>query len=63
MFFPKLVYTVFLVSLGYFLLLTVYYMILALIGSFEEARRALQGEKEDYSQLYLSPLKIPVSII
>ena len=63
MFFSKLIYTVFVISLGYFLVLTIYYMFLALIGSFEEARRSLQGEKEDYSRFYLSPLKMSVSII
>jgi cellulose synthase/poly-beta-1,6-N-acetylglucosamine synthase-like glycosyltransferase len=59
----KIFYTMFLVLFGYFLALTIYYLFLALIGSIEEARRSLQGEKEDYSLLYLSPLKMPVTII
>ena len=59
----KVIYTIFIISLGYFLVLTVYYMFLAFVGSIEEAKRASQGEKEDYSLFYLSPLKIPVSII
>ena len=59
----KTIYITFIISLGYFLILTIYYIFLALIGSIEEGKRASQGEKEDYSLFYLSPLKIPVSII
>lgn len=63
MFIPKIIYAVFIASLGYFLLLTIYYIFLALIGSSEEARRTLQSEEENYSLFYLSPLKIPVTVI
>lgn len=63
MFLPKLIYTVFIISLVYFITLTVYYAFLALVGSIEGARRALQGEEEDYALFYFSPLKNPVSII
>lgn len=63
MFVPKLIYAVFVISLGYFLVLTVYYIFLALIGATEDTKRAFQGEQEDYSLFYFSPLKIPVSIV
>ena len=60
---PKIVYTVFVASLGYFLVLTIYYLFLAAIGSIEEMKRAMEGESEDYSLFYFSSLKLPVSII
>ena len=63
MFLPKVIFVVFVASLGYFLILTVYYIFLALIGSSEEAKRARQNEEENYSLFYLSPLKIPVTVI
>lgn len=63
MFAPNIIYAVFLVSLGYFLVLTVYYIFLAAVGSIEEMKRAMQGESDDYSLFYFSSLKLPVSII
>lgn len=63
MFLPKLIYAAFIASLVYFLALTIYYMVLALIGSFEEAKRVLTGEDENYSLFYFSPLRIPVTFI
>ncbi|MDO8535715.1 MAG: glycosyltransferase family 2 protein [Candidatus Omnitrophota bacterium] len=63
MFAPNIIYTVFVVSLGYFVVLTVYYIFLAAVGSIEEMKRAMQGETEDYSLFYFSSLKLPVSII
>ena len=63
MFTPELIYAVFIISLGYFVVLTVYYIFLALIGSYEETKRVLSGEEENYSLFYFSPLKIPVSFI
>jgi biofilm PGA synthesis N-glycosyltransferase PgaC len=59
----KVIYTVFVVSLGYFLVLTIYYIFLAVVGSIEEMKRAMEGESEDYSLFYFSSLKLPVSII
>lgn len=58
-----IIYTTFIVSLAYFLVLTIYYMFLAFIGSLEELRKVLQGEEEDYSLLYFSPLRTPVTFI
>lgn len=63
MFIPKIVYTVFIISLGYFLALTVYYLILALVGSFENTKRTLEEVAEDYSLFYFSKFKIPVTLI
>lgn len=60
---PKIIYAVFIASLGYFLVLTIYYLFLAVIGSIEEMKKAMQGESEDYSLFYFSSLKLPVSII
>jgi cellulose synthase/poly-beta-1,6-N-acetylglucosamine synthase-like glycosyltransferase len=60
---PKIIYIVFIASLSYFLLLTVYYLFLTLIGSLEGMKRESQGEGEDYSLFYLSTLRLPVSII
>ena len=60
---PKIIYAVFVVSLGYFLVLTIYYIFLAAVGSIEEMKRSMQGESEDYSLFYFSSLKLPVSII
>ena len=63
MFIPSIIYAVFIVSLGYFVALMVFYLFLALIGSFEGVRRESQGEGEDYPLFYLSTLKLSVSII
>jgi cellulose synthase/poly-beta-1,6-N-acetylglucosamine synthase-like glycosyltransferase len=59
----NIIYTVFIASLIYFLTLTIYYIFLALIGSFEDVKRAFQGEQENYSLFYFSHLKLPVSIV
>lgn len=60
---PHFIYAVFIVSLGYFFILTVYYLFLALIGSYEEARRLLTGEGENYSLAYFSRMRIPVTFV
>jgi cellulose synthase/poly-beta-1,6-N-acetylglucosamine synthase-like glycosyltransferase len=59
----KIIYTLFLIFLGYFLLLVFYYFILTVIGLFEGKRRTLESESEDYPLTYLSDLAIPVSIV
>lgn len=58
-----IMYAVFCISLGYFLILTVYYLFLALVGSYEEMRRVFEGEREDYALAYFSTFKIPVTFI
>jgi len=59
----KIIYAVFVASLGYFVILTIYYIFLAVVGSIEEMKKAMEGESEDYSLFYFSSLKLPVSII
>lgn len=63
MFISGLIYTVFIISLCYFLGLTVYYVFLALVASLESARKQLEGSGEDYSLVYFSTFKIPVSFV
>jgi biofilm PGA synthesis N-glycosyltransferase PgaC len=60
---PAIIYAAFVISLAYFLILTAYYIFLAFVGSVEELRRVLQGDKENYSLVYFSPIKISVSFI
>ncbi|MDP3729956.1 MAG: glycosyltransferase [Candidatus Omnitrophota bacterium] len=63
MFTPSIIYAVFIASLGYFVILTAFYLFLTLIGSFEAVRRESQGAEEDSSLFYLATLKLSVSII
>jgi cellulose synthase/poly-beta-1,6-N-acetylglucosamine synthase-like glycosyltransferase len=63
MFMPGIIYAVFIISLVYFIALTVYYLVLALIGSFENTKRTFEEEAEDYSLFYFSNLKMPVTLI
>jgi len=60
---PKMTYMIFLVFFGYFILLTVYYLFLAILGFMEGRRRSWESEEEDYPLAYLSTIAIPVSII
>lgn len=60
---PHIIYAVFLAALAYFLVLTVYYIFLALMSSVEGAKKEMEGEGEDYSLIYFSTFKIPVSIV
>lgn len=62
-FLSKVFYISFLVFFGYFLIVTVFYIILAVIGFFEERKRNLQGQTEDYPLLYFSSAASSVSII
>lgn len=59
----RIIYAVFIISLGYFIALTIYYLVLALIGSFENRKRAFEEEVEDYSLFYFSKFKMPVTLI
>jgi len=49
--------------LGYFLILTLFYLFLAVVGFFEGKRRAWEGEVEDYPLFYFSTFTPPVSLI
>ena len=61
--YAQLVYTAFILFLAYFLLLTAFYLFLALLGFSEGSKRSRQREEEDYPLAYLSSVAIPVSII
>ncbi|MBN2453798.1 MAG: glycosyltransferase family 2 protein [Candidatus Omnitrophica bacterium] len=61
--YANIVHTVFVIMLVYFLILAVYYIFLALIGSIEGAGKAFEGSVADYTPLYFSAFKIPVTII
>jgi len=63
MIFSKMIYIVFVASLGYFILSVLNYAFLVLIGSFEGKRITREEEDEDYSLAYFSTFKIPISII
>lgn len=62
-FLSKGFYLSFVVFFCYFLVVTVFYLILALIGFFEGRKRDLQGQVEDYPLLYFSSAASSVSII
>lgn len=53
----------FFVFLGYFLALNLYYLVLILIGLFQNRRIALEAKEEGYSALAHSTFTVPVSII
>ena len=59
----KFAYTAFLVFFSYFIILTLYYLILALIGMFETRKRVRESDDEKYASLYLSSFTASVSII
>lgn len=63
MFTPGVVQTVFIISLGYFLTLTVYYLVLAFVGLFENRKRTLEEDAENHSLFYFSKFKMPVTLI
>ncbi|MDD5679880.1 MAG: glycosyltransferase [Candidatus Omnitrophica bacterium] len=63
MFTAKFFYIIFVISFGYFLILTFYYLFLVIIGSYENVKKALEREGENYPLLYFSTFKMPVSII
>jgi len=56
-------YIIFLIFFGYFLLVMVFYLLLALLGMIEGRRRSWESEEEDYPLAYLSTIAIPVSIV
>lgn len=59
----KILYVMFLIFFGYFIILSTYYLFLGLIGIIEGRRRARESREEDYPTVYLSTFSIPVSII
>jgi cellulose synthase/poly-beta-1,6-N-acetylglucosamine synthase-like glycosyltransferase len=63
MFAHSFIYFVFLASLAYFLALTAYYVFLAFVASMEGARKEAEGAGEDYSLVYFSTFRLPVSFV
>lgn len=59
----NIIYIIFLAAFAYFLVLTAYYIFLALIGAIDSVRRMFEGKTEDYAPLFFSDFKIPVTII
>ncbi|MEK7447914.1 MAG: glycosyltransferase [Planctomycetota bacterium] len=60
---PTLVYILFVIFFGYFIVLTLYYLVLLIIGLIEGKKRALQDRLENYPILSSSGFTIPVSVI
>ncbi|MDD5731094.1 MAG: glycosyltransferase family 2 protein, partial [Candidatus Omnitrophica bacterium] len=56
-------YTVFVIFLGYFLLLISYYLFLGIVGFIESKKWVMKKEEEDYPLNYFTTFDIPVSII
>lgn len=56
-------YLAFLIFCSYFIMLTIYYFVLALIGFLETYRREEERRNEDYPLFYSSSFAIPVSVI
>lgn len=56
-------YVIFLISFSYFVILTVYYLMLALIGLLESQKRVEGERNEDYPLFYSSSFAIPVSLV
>ena len=61
--FPKIIYSLFLIFFGYFIILTAFYLFFAIIGFIEKKKREFEGESEDYPLLYFSTATSSISII
>ncbi|MDD4940125.1 MAG: glycosyltransferase [Candidatus Omnitrophica bacterium] len=59
----KFTYAAFLIFLGYFLLLSAYYLFLGIVGFIESKKWVKKREEEDYSLTYFTTFDIPVSIV
>ena len=62
-FLSKCTYVVFWVFFGYFIILTLNYLFLGIIGLFERKIWTRREEEEDYPLFYFSTFNLPVSII
>ena len=61
--FPNLLYGAFIVLIAYFLVQLLYFLLLAIIGFFQQHKRIAESEAEEYALLSSSTSAIPVSII
>lgn len=59
----KITYGAFLFFFAYFIALTIFYFLLAIVGFIESGKLARQKQQENYSLVYLSKVSIPVTII
>ena len=59
----KFTYFIFIFFFGYFLFLSVFYLLLAFLGFIEGRRRSWESQAEDYPLEYLASNAISVSII
>lgn len=59
----RISYVLFFIFFGYFVIVTTYYLMLALIGLKEGRKRQRENAEEDYPLAYFSSAAIPVSII
>ena len=59
----KFTYFIFIFFFGYFLFLSVFYLLLAFLGFIEGRRRSWESQAEDYPLAYLASNAISVSII
>jgi len=60
---PVFIYLLFLVSFAYFFVMTFYFLLLSAISFFEEKRRVMELDAEDFTTLYSSSFTLPVSVI
>lgn len=61
--YDTVLYAAFLISFSYFIVLTVYYLVLALIGLLDTGKRMEESKNEDYPLLFSSSFAIPISIV
>ena len=59
----KASYILFLIFLGYFLILTLFYIFLAVVGFIEAKKKDWENEEENYPLFYFSSFSMPVTII
>lgn len=59
----KIIYSAFLVFFGYYIILTLYYLFLVLVGLLETEKRSEEEAGEDYLTLAASVFALPISVI
>ena len=59
----RIIYVIFLISLGYFGILTVYTLFLVIVALIEDRRRIREHKMENYGMLLSSTFTLPVSIV
>ncbi|HTY45767.1 MAG TPA: glycosyltransferase [Patescibacteria group bacterium] len=59
----NLIYVIFIICFGYFVILNMYYVSLTFVALFESRRRTKESSTEDYHRLTVSAFTLPVSFI